>query len=370
MNNIFYKRIFPFYISFLLANSFGQALSNLWFLKNAFSYFQLVTFSLVTFISPLILIAASKKFETAKFMRIAILFSMVSAILMIKFYSPLQPYLISLLGGANLFYFWAAYNITHFKTTAINKKAFSSALLFFVSPVLGVILPALTGFIAAVAGFQLNFITGFFLFLIPLGLSFTLPSYKFNYRLIQSLRKIPKLHPFLLIEGFWEATVFTAIPIFTLFFIQTPRELGIYLSYIAAVAALVNLIFGRISDKLRKRALFLYPITVLLALATFGLAFADTLISWIIFQTAISVLLTLAWPFMTVLVVDFYPDSALTMVPREFLLNLGRLTGVLVIVFSLLLFNSPRPALLVLGAVLLLYPIVLFQRKAYKGVAL
>ena len=370
MTQTLYKKIYPFYVSFLIAGGFAWALANLWFLKNDYSYFQIVTFSLTTFATAVILITLFKELSPALFIRIGVILSMVSSLLLLKFYSGLQPYLIAAISGANMLFLWGPYNIVHFKATRRDQKAFSSSLIFFISPILNIFLPILTGLIAASFGFQINFIVGFLLFILPLSLSYGLPSYKIKYNIAEDLKKISKLRPFLLIEGFWETTIFTAIPIFTLFFIKTPKELGILMAYVAAISAVVSLVFGKVSDKYKKRTPFLYPLTILLTLSTIGLAFATTLTSWIIFVTAISVLTTLVQPFMTALVVDVYPDPSSTMIPREFLLNLGRFIGVLTILGSLLLFDSPKIAFIILGLTLFLYPILLFQKRVYKDITL
>lgn len=77
---------------------------------------------------------------------------------------------------------------------------------------------------------------------------------------------------------------------------------GVFLSYISLVSITANLTLGKLTDKLQKRVLFLYPLTIIMALVTFTFPFATKNIThWIIVTGIIGFLLPLFWNVSTAL---------------------------------------------------------------------
>lgn len=355
--------VFTFYIAYQFAFSFGVAFSNLWFLRNDFSYTQIVSFSLVTFLTPLVVFFLVPFIKLPAFFIISVILSMTNSLLLIRFLHPVQPYVIAVIWGSLMVFFYTGYNILHFGATKRGQTGFSTSLYFLVGPVLGIFTPIIAGLIGKYFGLQTNYLVGLILYTIPLVLTKQLPSVSLQFSIIERLARIKKIFILIIFQGISETVIFVAIPVFTLFFIDTPLKLGLFTSYLVAVAATTNIILGKVSDKIKNRGVFIYPFSIILSASILGLALSKTLALWIMFSTLVSLSITFVWPFMTAIVVDLYSDSKISMIPREFLANLGRLVGTLIIFLSLQLWETPSLGILVLGLFTFLYPIIMARTK-------
>ncbi|MDD5489174.1 MAG: hypothetical protein PHP25_00640 [Candidatus Moranbacteria bacterium] len=175
------------------------------------------------------------------------------------------------------------------------------------------------------------------------------------------MREIKSTRWFIFDQGIWEATIFGIIPIFSLFFIKEPLEYGGYLAYLALMAVLANLLLGRFTDKIQKRAIFLYPLTISIAILTFLFVFAvGNIFIWFVLTGLLQFLLPLFWNISTAMVVDSHPNLRLAMPGREYMLASGRIVGLLIAFISFSLEKIPHNVFFILGFVMFLYPVILF----------
>jgi predicted MFS family arabinose efflux permease len=96
---------------------------------------------------------------------------------------------------------------------------------------------------------------------------------------------------------------------------------GAYRSYLAIVAVLASLILGKISDRNKKRAQFLYPSTIFTAISIILFAFAKDLHFWAIASGLFSFTSSIGAVFVTTTVLDHASGVKEGMVAREFLLG-------------------------------------------------
>ena len=121
------------------------------------------------------------------------------------------------------------------------------------------------------------------------------------------------------------------------------------------------------TDKLQKRAIFLYPITMGLAIVTllFPLATQDLKL-WTILVTAVTFLIPLFWNLSFAIVIDSHPNLDLAIPGREIALALGRMLGLFLAFLSFSFEKTPKYIFVVLGLVMLLYPLNLFWNTKIK----
>jgi len=161
----------------------------------------------------------------------------------------------------------------------------------------------------------------------------------------------------------WGIVVGGVVPIYTLYFIKSPLKYGIYLSYLALLSIIVNFILGKITDKIKKQTVFIYPIAIAIAVTTFMFAVVElNLANWIIL-TGILQLISPIFSSLTVrLLVDNHNDMRLLMPGRELMLSGGRVLGLLLVFISFTFEKSPFYIFIVLGMAMLMYSILLFWK--------
>lgn len=315
---------------------------------------------LLLFSGQIILLLFLTSFESKKAWRLAFFLYFGYILLSIKILNPTQFYIANALSGAALFFFYIFYNIAHFENTPREKRGYSSALMFSVGPLISIFAPLASGFLASTNIVYLWIFSGVS-FLIAFYFTKRQENFHLAYTLKSALNEIKATRWFIFIQGVWEALVFGIIPIFSLFFIKEPLQYGGYLAYLALTAVLANLILGKFTDKIQKRAAFLYPLTISMAILTllFDLAVRNIFL-WIVFTGLLQFLLPLFWNVSIALVVDSHPNLRLAMPGREFMLAAGRIIGLLIAFISFSIEKIPHNVFFVLGFVMFLYPVILF----------
>ncbi|MDO8487207.1 MAG: hypothetical protein Q7S45_02865 [Candidatus Curtissbacteria bacterium] len=280
--------------------------------------------------------------------------------------NPVQFYVALFISGLYLFFFFVFYNIAHFEYTKREKIGESSALMFSFGPIISILAPLLAGFFARV-NISLNWLFSVCLFLICILLVKSQKDFYLKFETKASLQYIKPTRSFIFIGGIWEALVLGIIPVYTLFFIKTPLNYGIFLSYLGVIAVVSNLLFGRFTDRIQKRSVFLYPITLAIALVTFLFVLAaKNIYLWIILAGTISFLLPFFWNVSTAMIVDAHENLRMAIPARELTLGSGRAIGLLIVFLSFFVEKSPKYIFIFLGFVMLLYPLNLYWNTKIK----
>lgn len=335
-------------------------------LNQGISYFSLVLGVILSLLAPMLLILTIKKLNSRRSWIYAIITYALFIILIVKITGPFQFWIAKVMGGAFFFFFFLPYNIAHFQLTPKENIGESSAIMFGASPFINIIAPLAAGFIANVGT---NYIWGISIGIgvLCLFLASRQVDFEFKIDLKKSLKEIEATRWLIFIEGIWEALVFTAIPVFTLFFIKSNLNYAIFGSYLAATGALANFALGRVTDKIKKRSFLLYPVAFILGITTILFVFAiDNTVLWIIATGIISFILPLFWNLSTAIVVDTVSDLKIAMPGREFLLAIGRTIGSVLVLASLAIEHTPRVIFLVLAIAIFAYPLVIFWNSKIK----
>lgn len=265
-----------------------------------------------------------------------------------------------------MFYFFLPYNIAHFKATHRGGVGNSSAIMFSLGPIISVLAPIFAGLLTNIdikSVWVITFIIGAISFII----SRKQDDLKININLYESIKTIKYTKWLLFVEGVWEALLFSSIPIFTLLFINSYMQYAVFASYLAALGAIANLIFGTITDKINKRAVFLYPLTVILGVVTMLFYFGiNNYIFWIILVSIINLILPLYWNLSTTIVIDSVSDTTMAMPAREWMLAVGRVIGSILVFLSLVYESEPKIIFIILGLFMLLYPVIMLWNSKIK----
>lgn len=362
-----FLKIYSFFLVFLLAVSIGRGFLSLWFKQNGFTYPQIAAYFFIKLLLPSLILLFVKKFSTVKSFSLALISEIILMLGVSRFFHPWQIFLVGFPSGITVVFFYVTYNTLHFKNTPKDRRAFSSSLFTLAGPFLGIVLPPLVGFLAQKWGFPSIFLTAIFILLIAFYLIRLLPKIEFECQLGQILNKTRRINFLLIIEGIKDTVSLAAIPLFTLFFIDRPLPYGIYFGYLAFVSAIATLILGYFSDRFKKRTVILYPVTSLAATMIILLAFSQSLTWWAIITGVLGFILTINGTFVTTLVLDQVHREDEAMISREFLVGVGRGIGTSLIIASLALYNSPKLALILIGSLYFLFPLIVRFKKIYPN---
>lgn len=362
MRNKKFILLFIFFIAYFWFKSFSGAVLPIHYLNEGLSLTVMMGGLVSLFFGQIVVLLIFRKLSSRISWFLALFVSILFLALIVKIYSPWQYYLASAISGTSIFFYFAFYNIAYFENTSKEKIGQNSALMFSVPTVIGILAPLLAGFLAQIS-INLIWLFSFLFFLPVLFLVFYQRDFTISYNIKAAISEIRATRIFIFLEGIWEAMIFGIIPIYTLYFIKTPLGYGTYLAYLSLAGVAANLILGKITDKLQKRVMFLYPLTIVMAITTFLFAvFANNLAWWLVLTAAIQFLLPLFWNVSTAMVVDSHPNLRLAIPGRELVLALGRFLGLLLAFLSFVLEKSPQYIFLILGATLLLYPLILWWR--------
>lgn len=366
MQNRKFLLLLTFFASFIWLNSFSRTILPTHFLKEGLAFEEMVFGTFLVFLGQLLVLFTIKSLNSKTSWQASLIFTFLYVLLVIRIFSPLQFYFASLILGFPIYFFWIFYNIAHFENTPKQKTGYSSALMFNLPSFIGIIAPLAAGYLAEI---NILFIWVFS------GISFLLSYYlvnfqedfKITYTIKSAISEIKATRIFLFLEGVWEALVFGIIPIYSLFFIKTPLNYGTYMAYLALTGIAANFLLGRFTDKVQKRVIFLYPLTIIMAFVTFlfSLATYDIRI-WIILTGLIQFLLPIFWNLTTAMVIDAHPNLKTAIPGRELMLGLGRTIGLFLVFLSFSLEKTPNYIFFVLGFTMLLYPLNLFWKAKIR----
>jgi hypothetical protein len=341
MSNKNFIRLFIFYCAFIWFYTFAYSVLPTHLFAQGLSFRELVAGQLVRFAAQLVILPFLIYLTARVSWLLAMISTFLYVFLSIKLTSVTQFYIASIFNGFNVTLFYIFYNIAHFKNTPKGKTGFSSGLMFSMPVIIGIITPIIAGYLKTIFELSVWALSAIFFLLTVFLIKFP-QDFKINFSLKTALAEIKPTRFYLFAEGFWEALVFGFIPIYTLFFLKTPLGYGVYLSYIAVVGAIAGIVLGRLTDKIKKRSIFLYPVSFFMAVVTIMFAFTtNNLILWLIVSGAIQFILPLFWNIITAFVVDVQQNIELAFVGREIMLASGKFTGLIFVYLSFLL--EPRP---------------------------
>ena len=354
-----------FYASYAWFKSFGGSVLIPHYHKQGIIQQQMVIADAIFFFSAIIVIFLLKTLFSKKAWQLALVLSMIGFLLVTNIYSVYQYYLSNIIFGFTIIFFYVAYNIAHFKLTPKHRTGLSSAIFFSLNPLISLIAPIVAGFTASFSYLYIWLFSILF-FLFSFYLSRKQYNFKIKYKISFKVMKPTLIFAFL--QALWEPLIFTIIPIFSLFFIKSPLYFGAYLSYLSLVSIIANLTLGKLTDKLQKRIIFLYPLTVVMATATFLFPLALTsLVWWIIITGVIQFFTPLFWNLTTSMFVDTTKHIKTGFVTRELVLSIGRMISIILIAINFYFQEKPTYIFYYLGFTILLFPITLYyQTKISK----
>lgn len=306
-----------------------------------------------------------RKHETIAMMRSGFILIGFSTLILLL---PLPPSMLLLpytvLSGLGFILFWVSYNIAYFSTRGIGGNYQQMTAYWAVAIIAGVIAPLMgsriftyLGLVPFVGTVLIMLVFIFFLvkFIPSITCSYTFPNLRDD---LQGLRRL------MLVDGAIHKVHSALIPLFSLLYIKREVDFGTFLSLMSLLGLIITFKIAKISDRLKKRTIFIWPLSIAAGLSVVLMYYVHSF--WPFFFLALihAALSVLNDPLRSTIILDLGKTEPLSWISREVYLNIGR--GILLAVIGVLLYYGfTRAIYLVMGSLYFAFPILLYTKKIY-----
>ncbi len=260
--------------------------------------------------------------------------------------------------------FYTTYNILFFRKSKKNHYLKSVTTYWSVAIIAAAFGPLLGGFLFERTPFVFFLSCGMLLMLGALYVSGCLKTESFHYEAREILCYLKGLRTLNMLDGALHKTVMITIGIFSLRYIDSASDFGFFLSGIGLVTLLVSFKIARVSDSLKKRSLFIWPLSVLAAFLVFSFYFVDSLTQYFVLAALFRSITILLEPLRTNVTQDKKGHGAVVWISRELYLTLGR--AIFLFMSAFLLYLGFEEELFILFSFMyLLFPIFVYIKKIY-----
>ncbi len=317
------------------------------------------------FLPPLLILPFIRRLSVRSSVLLGIIIAFLATFLFLVSPPEYSGYIYRLILGFTTVFFWVPFNIAYYEFRHDNH-AQMGALYYSVTPMLSLFLPLISGYIASVFGFPVLFVLSMCSALVTFIAAFVLlEEREYQFDLITSLKQISGLRTLIFAEGFTGSLIIgTTMSILLLNYASQPFEFGILSSLSMLFSIAASMLTAKLSDKKMERRSFLLPMVVGFAISTVVAGLTHDVVVFFIAMGLVNFFSRIFFPLPLALVVDNSKSIISSMVGREFMLNLGRIAGVMVGVV-IVQFADLNMVMIVEGAAMLLY-IPIFENRKNK----
>jgi len=353
------------FTAWLASLFFAGSLFEVYFLNLGMSLHEIYLADVLWFLGAVLLIPLFKGFKTKPFILFGIGMTIVSVLALLLIKDPSAAYIFRFFLGTTHFFFWVPFNTAVYEFRKENNATLSSILTSF-TPLLSLVLPAVSGIIAQDFGYDMIYVASIVCCIIAIIIGVFLienRTYKYDFR--KSMKSISGLKSLLFLDGFSISTIGSVtLPIMLLGFLDKPQDVGFFLSLVTVFAIVSSFFVSYASDKSHGRRKYLFVSALGFSLAAiFSSQVSDILLFFIGFGL-VNFFSKLFSPLSAALAVDNTKKLADTIAAREFMLNLGRFSGGIIGIVIFLMYDL-QATLLFQGAFFLIY-IPIFELKRRK----
>lgn len=332
------KRLYAFQLANSFAEQFGWNFIFLYAFGQGFGLEGIAAYFLLEYGSCVLFIPLVRKLDILKSMRAGLVLRMTAFALLLHFFWWGQLYIAAVLLGAFVTLFWIPYNTRYLQLTEDRNRAQSSAALFTMFAVLGASLPVVAGILMQLYNFQLVLVICIAVLAGAIAVSGRLaPAGEMTVEIVPMLKRTRRLWPMLLAEGFWQGVFWLGVPLGLVMMVRGSGEYGAFYSLFGVLGGAASLVAGRWSDRKGWRGPPIYASAAAGGLfsALAALSIGDLRL-WTLALSLVYFSIYILWPFTFCVVNELSTSAAEAMTVREFLTNIGRVGGGLLVLASLL----------------------------------
>ncbi len=339
----------------------------LYFVKESISFAELILAKAVSVLVVIIYLLFRGYFHSRK--SIVTSFLLLAASMLLFFTSidvHIILYIYFVVDFLGTIIFYTPYNILFFKDANKDKHLQEMTWYWGVSIVTAVVGPIVGAYIFAGFGLNVFLIVSLLIVAFALYLTRFIKSEEYRYTLKQSLQYLKGLRTVNLIDGALHKVKFVIIPVFSLKYIQTETDYGLFLSLISLVALFFAFEMAKFSDKRKKRTIFIWPLSIAAGIVTGLFYFVNTFFWFMVLAVILQALTVLVEPIRSNIIQDKKEKKPITWISREVYLNIGRVI-LLVFVALLLFYDLEKYVFVLLGLLHISFPVVLHLKKVYAA---
>lgn len=169
MKNKKFINLFFFYSLYIWFTSFSGSVLPTHFLSEGLNLSQMIFGKFLFYLGNITLLLLLTTFRSKRAWRLALIFNFGYILLSIKILNSSQFYAASILSGFALFFFYVFYNIAHFENTPQEKRGYSSALMFSIGPLIGIVAHSLPAIWPRPTSTCYGFFLGYFFLLLSIS---------------------------------------------------------------------------------------------------------------------------------------------------------------------------------------------------------
>ena len=278
-----------------------------------------------------------------------------------KYLLPIYT-VVSYLGAIS---FYIVFNILFFNSGKKDQNLQHVTFYWAIMIVSGIIGPLIGGYILSTVGIYYFAVVSFLILGILFYLIKYVPHQVYTFTTKDLFGTLRGFRYITLLDGALHKVGLITITLMSLRFITNEFDFGKYLSLVSIVALIFSFRTAKISDRINRRMVFIWPLSIAAAITTAALYFANNFYLYIVLALLLKALTVMVEPMRTNILQDKADKSnPVTWISRELYINIGR--SILWLgAFILWHFNLQFLLFIIMGFLYLLFPIIVDHKKIY-----
>ncbi len=358
------KKIDSFYLFYsvlCVIMAFGFSFVPIFLKQKGFAlHLIILLYALYTLVASITILFVNS-FSTRRYLVYGVI---LQAIMMLAFafYGKYSYLIYVLLAGLYQIFFWVTINYLFFKGTTANNNATNSSFYQLIPGIIGVVVPPISLLVLNFYGYSWLYIISSILFTLSIFMFYNkIPDEKIDVPSYDGIKKFDGLKAITLIEGAFQYFGPIVLTVYSLNFLKTETEYGLFLSFLGLIGLVISVIIAKKSDESHKRKGYLYILFTLLILSVISLIFLKSQLYLLIFAGVFTGLAYLSFPIRLAISMDAKTMELSFWKTREFFLNVGRVPTLLLT--SVLVFYDMFWAVFLFYAMLLVVYMILLRIK-------
>jgi len=260
--------------------------------------------------------------------------------------------------------FYTPYNILYFNQTQKGKSLQDMTWYWGVGIVAGVVAPLLGGFM--LNQFPFGVFLSVAIAILFVGFLFVGKAKEevYSYTIKEGLTHLKSLRTIVTLDGALHKVMMVVIPVYGLLYLTNEVDYSVFLSLVAVIALLFSFRMAKLSDKLKKRRVFIWPLSIATGIVTGLFFFVDSFWTFLILALLLKALSVMVEPIRSNIIQDKKKKSHLNWISREIYLNIGR-AMLLGIVTLMIYFGLQQEIFILLALLHIIFPILVSIKKIY-----
>ncbi len=344
-----------------LVEAFGLGFATYYFHTQGVEFYKLM---MIWAIGPLVslpIVSLLNSWNTRTFLRLGAL-AYTGMALSLFFFNPYSFLLYGVFEGLKLGFFWVSFNYIFFRRSTNHNHARNSSVYFILTPLVGMILPAVGAVFIDNLGFKALFLATGLFSLLPL---LYIKDGEFGHVAKRSFRDAEKAFSGLRLITFFDAALHFFqhhfLLIYALLFLNTEYEIGGLLSYLAFISLVASFLVAYVSDRLQRRVELLYPLLIPMGILIAIIPAFDSLSVFVALVGIYAILDNLSLPIRFAIPMDMTKTDIGFWRVNEFYGNIGR-TVVFGVSALLLYLGKDLLPFLIFAAMTVAFPFIISRK--------